>query len=189
VPRLARGRTLSPSFRTFSFEGSSLDSLVIYYKPGAGRCLWVLSPQDADNPELPEITLQALPASNLGRISPQPVPGKYPPTDLFGEEPRRAWCYYYQKAELARQFSDWVQIKALAQQARAEGYAPGNPNERLVFIEGYARSGDWEAALEQSLEVYAADQGLAPRLCSLWQRVSAQPLPTALEPLKCGVVP
>ena len=73
APRLARGEPLNPTFRNFTFQGDSLDSLVIYYKSGTGRCLWVLSPEDADNPALPELTVQALPVSDLSRISPEPA--------------------------------------------------------------------------------------------------------------------
>jgi hypothetical protein len=173
VPRLGRGRTFTPEFRTFSFRGSSLDSLVIYYKPGAGRCLWVLSPEDVDNPELPEITRQALPVSNLSRIQAQPAAGEYPPTDLFGREPAHGWCYYYQKAELARQQGDWQAIVQLGEQAEHGGYRAGNGHERLVFIEAEARTGDWQAALQHSAEVFAADNDLAPRVCRLWERIAA----------------
>lgn len=198
VPRLARGRQLTASFRTFSFRGSSLDSLVIFYKPGAGRCLWVLSPQDADNPELPEITLQALPVSNLGQIAPGPVTPGYPPTDLFGQEPAHNWCYFYQKAELARQLGDWQAIAELSRQAEAGNHSPNNQNEWLPFIEGLARNGEWEAALQKTQSVYAADTDLAPRLCNLWQRITdnGQPPPSAqadvdttLAQLGCHLAP
>ncbi len=174
VPKLARGRTFAPDFRTFNFIGSSLDSLAIYYKPGAGRCLWVLSPQDADNPEVPELTRQALPVSNLSRIEAEPAAGGYPPTDLFGKEPEHTWCYYYQKAELARQFDDWQSVIRLGEEARQKGFAAGNAHERLVFIEGYARSGGWEQARELTAAAYEMNADTAPRLCSLWQRLLAQ---------------
>ncbi len=172
VPRLERGRTFTPEFRTFNFNGSSLDGLVIYYKPGAGRCLWVLAPEDVDNPELPEITRQALPVSNLSRIQPEPVPGDYPPTDLFGDEPDHTWCYYYQKAELARQLGDWQGVLRLEEQAAQAGFEPGNANERLVFIEAFARTGRWQIALQQSADVFTVDDALAPRLCRLWERIA-----------------
>jgi hypothetical protein len=176
VPKLARERTFTPEFRTFNFRGSSLDSLVIYYKPGAGRCLWVLSPEDADNPELPEITRQALPVSNLSRIQAQPVPGDYPPTDLFGREPQHGWCYYYQKAELARQQGNWQEIVQLGALAEQGGLRAGNANELLVFIEADARTGAWQAAFEQSSQIFAAGSDLAPRVCRLWERISADTL-------------
>jgi hypothetical protein len=180
VPKLERGRALTASFRTFEFTGSSLDSLVVYYKPGAGRCLWVLSPEDADNPELPELTRQALPAANLSRIEPQP---RAPlPADLFGKEPAHTWCYFYQKAELARQQSDWRAVADLGDQAEGLGYQPGNANEWLPFIEGYAMSGRWPAAQQRTEEALAMDSEIAPRLCILWGRISVKrPVPAEIE--------
>jgi hypothetical protein len=174
VPKLARGRALISDFRTFNFAGSSLDSLVIYYKPGAGRCLWVLGPQDADNPDVPELTLQALPVSNLSRIEPQPLSDDYPPTDLFGKELPHTWCYYFQKAELARQLGDWQQIVDLGKQAQQAGYMATNQHENLVFIEGQARSGEWDQALKLTRDTFDANDETGPRLCRLWAGILQQ---------------
>ncbi len=179
VPKLARGKTFTESFRTFDFTGSSLDSLVIFYKPGAGRCLWVLSPEDADNPELPDLTLQALPVSNLSRIQAQPISNDYPPTEFFGEELEHNWCYYYQKAELAAQFGAWQQVAELGDEALAKGFSPGNSHEYLPFIEGYARSGHWDQAIARTQAAFTANELIAPRLCSLWKRILAQDIPPA----------
>jgi hypothetical protein len=182
VPKLARGRALTAAFRTFNFTGSSLDSLVIYYKPGADRCLWVLSPDDADNPELPELTRQALPVANLSRIEAQ---ARAPlPADLFGKEPAHTWCYFYQRAELARQQKDWQTVAALGDQAAGLGYKPGNANEWLPFIEGYALSGSWQGAQQRTEDALAASSDIAPRLCNLWGQILAQvavPAGTGIE--------
>jgi len=177
VPRLGRGRVFEESFRTFDFTGSSLEGLVIFYKPGAGRCLWVLSPEDADNPQLPDLTKVAAPVSNLSRIQPQPVSDDYPPVELFGREPERSWCYYYQKASLSVQFQEWERAAGLGDQAEQDGYTPVNPYEWLPFIQAYAMSGRWEAALGRTRSAFAADETLAPRLCRLWDQVTAQSIP------------
>ncbi len=179
VPKLPRGRTLNANFRTFDFTGSSLDSLVIFYKPGAGRCLWVLSPEDADNPEVPELTRLALPVSNLGRIQSEPISGGYPPTDLFGDEPPHTWCYYYQKAELARQFDDWQAVAQLGDQAQEQGYTPMNANEWSPFIAGYAYIGKWKQALERTMDAYDLNNDIAPRLCTLWGHIQTETSPPA----------
>lgn len=170
VPRLAREKFFDESFRTFQFSGSSLNSLVIYYKPGAGRCLWVLSPDDAGLLELPDITRQALPVANLSRIQPQPADLTGPAADLFGAEPEHTWCYYYQKAELARQQGSWQEIIELGNQADQKGFEPGNPYEYLPFIEAQARSGNWRQAARQTEIAWQANQDLAPRLCQAWRK-------------------
>jgi hypothetical protein len=173
VGELDLGLPVQRQLRSFWYNGSSEDSLVIYYQPGGGRCLWVLSPQDKDNPELPEITLKALPAANLQRIGSEPTPG-YPPEAIFGAEPEHDWCYYYQKAELARQRGDWKQVADLADQALAQGFSPNKPQEWLPFIEAFAYTGRWPEALERSLHVWRVNHDLSPRLCDLWERVEAR---------------
>jgi hypothetical protein len=183
VPKLSRGKTYDESFRTFDFTGSSLDSLVIFYKPGAGRCLWVLSPDDAIHTQLPDLTLQALPVANLSRIEPQPVSDDYPPTEFFGKEPQHTWCYYFQKAQLAAQFGQWDQVAELGDHAAKQGYAAGNLYEWLPFIEGYAYNGRWAEALQKTQAAFAADELIAPRLCLLWDRImtSGKRFPTDLN--------
>jgi hypothetical protein len=168
VPRLARDKQFSDSFRTFQFTGSSLNSLVIYYKPGAGRCLWVLSPDDNDLIELPEITRQALPVANLSRIQAHPTDPGGPPVELFGTEPEHSWCYYYQKAELARQQGQWQEIIDLEAEADQKDLLPGNPYEYLPFIEAKARLGSWQQAARQSKIAWEANPDLAPRFCRAW---------------------
>ena len=63
------------------------------------------------------------------------------PTSIFGSEPQHDWCYYYQKADLARQFQDWHQIGELGDEARAKGLAPADKSEWLLFIMAYERIG------------------------------------------------
>jgi hypothetical protein len=173
VGELRLGLPVQRQLRSFWYNGSSQDSLVIYYEPGGGRCLWVLSPQDEDNPELPEITLKALPAANLERIGSEPTPG-YPPEAIFGAEPEHDWCYYYQKAELARQMGDWEQVAGLADQALAQGFSPNKPQEWLPFIEAFAYTGRWPEALERSLHVWRVNHDLSARVCQLWERVETR---------------
>jgi hypothetical protein len=171
IPKLTQGESFTPSFRTFKFDGSSLDSLVVFYKPGAGRCLWVLSPDDSDNPELPDLTNLALPVSNLNRIEDSPTSSNYPPVEFFGKEPQHDWCYYFQKADLAHQMKEWGKVVQSGNEAQDLGYSPGNANEWLPFIEGYARSRQWQEALEFTHAAYLMDEDIAPRLCLRWDHI------------------
>jgi hypothetical protein len=170
VPKLIKGRDLSATFRNFTFKGNSLDNLVVN-KAGNGRCLWVLSPQDVDNPDLPELTKLALPVANLSRIEPEPVAGDYPAQDLFGKEPAHDWCYYFQKADLARQFDDWQKVAQLGDEAQEKGYAAQDANEWLPFIQGYAFTGQWEKAIDRSRQAFTLKAEIAPRLCNTWSGI------------------
>lgn len=150
VPRLERDIPLEANFRNFTFNGSGLNNLVVFYKPGTGRCLWVLSSDDIDNFDLPELTRQALPSSNLERIEPNPIDENYPSVDLFGEEPTHTWCYYFQKADLARQLGEWMEVTRLGDEAESLGFEPADANEWLPFILGYAHSENWNKALDRT---------------------------------------
>ena len=61
-----------------------------------------------------------------------------PQTIVFGEEPPRTWCYYYQRADLARQTGDWEQVSALEAEATRLGFAPADPLEWSPFLQAQA---------------------------------------------------
>jgi hypothetical protein len=148
-----------------------VDTVVVYYAPETGKCLWVLSPQDGDNPELPSLSKGMLPLSNLGRIEPERQAAEPPPTDIFGPEPPHDWCYYFQKADLARQMGDWQRVAQLGDEAQKLGYSPNNPQEWIPFIEGYARTGRWEEAIQRTEQVHRINFRVDPRLCDVWDRL------------------
>jgi hypothetical protein len=174
--KLPRGKPLNPQFRIYSFNGSSLDSLAIFYKTAVGRCLWVLSPDDADNADVPELTRLILPISNLSRIEREPREPGYPPVEIFGKEPEHTWCYFFQKAALAWQMQDWAAITDLGDEAEEKGYSPASPHEWLPFIEGYARLGQWEKAMDRTQRAFELNEEIAPRLCRVWGQIQEQPV-------------
>ena len=46
------------------------------------------------------------------------------PAPPFATEPGHTWCYFYEKAELARQIQDWDQIVALGSEAAEKELRP-----------------------------------------------------------------
>jgi uncharacterized membrane protein (UPF0136 family) len=67
-----------------------------------------------------------------------------PPAIVFGSEPPHGWCYYYQKANLARQMGDWDQVLEIGDQAFAQGYSPADLIEWMPFLQAYAHAGNIE---------------------------------------------
>jgi hypothetical protein len=180
IPSLLAGSDVQATHRDFTFNAKSHDSLMLYYDSKFANCLWVLGPQDQNDPYLPAITLQALPLSNLNRIQAQPFSGNYPDTNIFGKEPSHGWCYYYEKTDLARQLGDWEQVSELGDQARAKGFSPNasesnSPHEWEPIIEGYARTGRWADASQITLTSFQKDPNYQAALCNLWNRVKDQP--------------
>jgi hypothetical protein len=72
---------------------------------------------------------------SLVKTSAQPLS---PPAIIFGPEPARNWCYYYQRASLARQIGNWEEVARLGDQAAQAGLFPQDDVEWLPFYEGYA---------------------------------------------------
>lgn len=179
IEDLILGMPLSRVAYSSRFQGHSHESLVIHYQPEQYECLWVLRPQDQQIRALPEITREVLRLSDLERIQPdspyiQPIPG-----EIFGPEPAHTWCYYFQKADLARQLGDWERVVALWQEAWSNGFAPGNGVEYLPFVEGFAHTGNWEKAVELTLAAEKLPRVMAPALCATWDRLKMETSPSA----------
>lgn len=173
---MKKGKDIQYSFRKFKFTGSTLDTVFITYESEKGQCLWVLSPQDKDNPEINPMLADALPISNLDRIEPQAK--GIPLEAVFGLEPDHDWCYYFQKADLARQYFNWQEVVRLGDEAKKQGHSPNNPQEWLPFIEGYAMAGRWDDAIEITLHVRQVNRFLSPRICRFWEGILANSTPS-----------
>jgi hypothetical protein len=177
ISSFQKGMPLETSFRHYTFKGNSKDVLVVLYLPSEHHCVEVLTPSDANAPGIPDVSVSALTNSNLERIRAEATPG-YPPQDIFGAEPEHGWCYLYEKADLARQLKNWSEIASLGDQAQDAGYTPldsaaDTPFEWLPFIEGYARTGQWQKAEEISRQAVKKDAHIQARMCSLWSEISA----------------
>ena len=92
---------------------------------------------------------------------------------IFGAEPEKSWCYYFEKAELARQQGNWQRIVELGDQASVtdKQFQRSNVTELMPFIEGYLRAEQWETAIQLSLEAYQTWDNMHLMVCELWQGV------------------
>ena len=94
---------------------------------------------------------------------------------IYYPEPAQGWCYYFEKADLARQLGHWQEVAKLGNTAFGLDDHPNNPVERFVFIEGYVHVGDWDHALKFSRESYkVSPEYVGPLLCQLWKRIERQ---------------
>jgi hypothetical protein len=94
---------------------------------------------------------------------------------IYRPEPAHGWCYYFEKADLARQFGEWDSVTRLGDEAFALNDYPNNPLERFVFIEGYAHAGEWDRAIELSNVSYKVSKDfVGPSLCRLWERIETE---------------
>ncbi len=167
----------SSKFRSFSFKATMPDSVLLAYDAQQQHCLWVVYPERRDNPYLTDLVSTFTTISNPDRIQAAPPQAGYPPTDVFGREPGPDWCYYFEKADLARQTGDWPAVSSLGERAGQAGFKPGgNPAipayEWTPFVEGYARDGRWQAAIDLTLAAYQSDPGSEGMFCYLWGKIA-----------------
>jgi hypothetical protein len=177
LPDLTPGQPNVLDYRGPIFHGNTSNILVINFEPPG--CLRVIDPYVEEvNRLLPEAVRDATPYSNLSVIlfDQQAVR----PEQLYGAEPEHGWCYYFERADLARQMGDWAEVVRLGDIAFKLDDHPNDPVERFVFIEGYAHAGDWARAQELSTESYRVSRDyLGPMLCRLWTRIADGTTPDA----------
>ena len=178
IEDLMAGRPFEYSINFGRFQGNSLDSLVIYYRPEENQCLWVLQPEDATLRVLPPVLQQAAALSNLERIERASAPGHRMSADIFVPLSETDWCYFFQKASLARQFEDWDQVVELWTTAEKESLRPSNGVELLPFMESFAHRGDWEQAQILTIRANQLTNGMKHTLCPLWEQIASQTTPS-----------
>ena len=159
--------------RNLTFYGNSSDNVAVLHQTGSA-CLRVLDAPYQYDPLLHAGHQQLIPISNLSRILPEPGPVS-PDTDIFGAEPEHTWCYYFQKADLARQMEDWDAVLALYQQAESLGFTPKHGAEYLPFIEAFAQTGDWQTAYDMTMAADELSRGHKRILCSNWVQLGDIP--------------
>jgi hypothetical protein len=155
------------------FHGNTSQALVFYYSPP--RCLRLLDPEiDSQNRLIPEDSLLR-DAALLSSTAPILSASTARMPEVYAPEPAHGWCYFFEKADLARQMKDWQTVTHLGDDAFALSDYPNDPIERFVFIEGYAHTTDWEKAVELSQNSYKVSKNyVGPLLCKLWDRIARE---------------
>lgn len=184
LPGLEPGIPVIKDLRGASFTGSTSQALALYYSPP--KCLRVLDPEiDQGISRLPGMSREMKEASNisnLAQINPNPASPAQLPAALFKHQPlETSWCYFYEKAELARQEGDWQEISRLGDQGLGSDFKVDSSIELVPFIEGYARIGQVEKARQLSLEAQRkkpeGGQLTEEILCSTWSRIGRDARP------------
>lgn len=159
--------------RNLFFIGNTSDVVAVLHQT-EDSCLRVLDATYMYDPLLDEGHEKLIPVSDLSRIIPDPAPVS-PDTDIFGPEPAHTWCYFFQKADLARQTGNWGEVLDLYKQAQRLGYTPGYGAEYIPFIEAFAQTGDWQKAYDLTITAQALTPRHKKMLCSNWDRLGQIP--------------
>ena len=182
---------VNKELRSFSFSGSTSQTVLFYYSPPG--CLRILDPMRPE--EWINMPVALTEASSLARpelVRTQSNDAVRPPKNYFNPEPAHQWCYYFEKADLARQARDWAQVASLGEKALILPVQAQDAGEFFVFIEGYARAGKLAQSNQITQTVLDKNPPLKPNLCALWRRLADSPdlQPAAgqtLTRLSCGL--
>jgi hypothetical protein len=180
VQPLLVGQALTDQQHSTFFNGHSQQSVYFSFQPEDGQCLWVIRPEFAAFRWLPADLAQVSAITALERIRPQPVGPFNLMETIFGVKQTRPWCYYFQKAELARQSANWAEIHQLWQQASQHDLRPAHGLEYLPFIEAAGRLGDWKNAQTLTRSANKITRSMNSALCPVW-RTLAKEAPPAPE--------
>jgi hypothetical protein len=192
---LVKDADLSASMRNIQYQGNLSHAIAVSYHPSAG-CLRIIQDAYIGDPAVTEMDLK-----NLSISSPEiqilDTHSSNPPySNAIGKEPERGWCYYFQKADLARQFGKWNEILSIMSQADQLSLAPKDGAEYLPLMDAYANADQWSEVLSTSDLILQRTKGLEPFLCNQWQRYqssmqtssSASLIDSALEKYHCDAV-
>lgn len=171
VNDLLAGAPLEYQKFTMAFNGNSNQMLLLDFNPELKRCLWVLQPQDTNLRLLSDDMRKLAAGSDINLIK-QSDEEVSPPEEIYGEANTQTWCYYFQKADLARQYQEWNEIVRLWNEAQANGERADNGFEYIPFIEGLGHTGDWEQVKELTKFAKRITAGLEPSLCSALDRLA-----------------
>ncbi len=96
-----------------------------------------------------------------------------PPLIPFGAEPEHSWCFYFQKAALARQADNWDEIVSLAGQAFNLGLYPKDQIEWIPFLQAYATKNDLSHLAE--IQTKLTNSLVKKQVCEIFKDMESLP--------------
>jgi hypothetical protein len=166
IPDYVEGIPLKFELRDLKFDSTTSNGLVVYYKYGES-CLRVMTPAEKNFPNMDDNERELLAISHIGQIIPNDGNTALP-TGIFGSEAPRNWCYYFQKADLARSRSDWQQVVDLYREAESKELSPRNGTEYKPVIEALAHTGSWDEAQLLTAKGLERTGSAAQYFCDIW---------------------
>jgi hypothetical protein len=118
---LDKDQKIHQPYRSFSFTGSTNQVVAVKYNSPA--CLQVMDRVYANSislPNLSDMQVKELRLTDLSLIEPDPA--NQPLAAIFDSEPAVDWCYYFEKADLARQLGDYSGRQPLARKPFKKGW-------------------------------------------------------------------
>jgi hypothetical protein len=160
-----RGGAETP-LRRGNYLERDFGNVLVMVQSSENGCVRIL---DGSSPELSANDSEKMsliaPFSRLENIKTE---GEFqtPPAVVFGQEPEHGWCFYYQRADLARQQGEWQKIPLLLKEALDGGYYPEDGVEWMPFLQAYTMLGDVDH-VRSTAKLISIDKFVRVRACGV----------------------
>jgi NO-binding membrane sensor protein with MHYT domain len=180
LPALEKGLEINQKYRSYKFSGNTSNILSLMYKPPACMKITdrVLS-NSITNPNLTTLQVDELKLSNLLLI--KNTSDHKSLVDYFQSDSPNGWCYYFEKADLARQYQDYQLIANLGDEALEKDLSPRDASEWLPFLDGYIYKGEWDKVTIISEKILHEGGSYKDGLCYTINRILKDPIFTETE--------
>jgi hypothetical protein len=150
--QIEREMTTHRNYRTIEYDRDFRNTLIASM-PSSSSCVHFVDGEQRELSIFDDPLVQIVAEySKIDRII-LDAPTVTPPEVIFGSEPEHNWCYYYQKASLARQKGDWEEVVRLTDEALEKGYKPVDVAEWMPMYEGLWNQKRYETAKVISDEI------------------------------------
>ena len=155
-------------------------NILVLTQPADGVCVRAIDKRWSDISVFDnDFFVASSPKSKIENI----IPGSntsLPLTVLFGSEPPHDWCYYYEKADLARQQGKWPEVIKLAEQAQKQSLSPNDQIEWMPFLQAYAVAGDMKNVKQLSTRINT-EPFYKRQACDILHGMAAAGYPLSME--------
>lgn len=166
LPALEKGLEIDQPYRSFSFKGNTNQMIFLQFDPPA--CIHLLDEASRTPVQNDSDMLQkAIQLSNLNFIQNQQR-FSFPP--FFTADTDEDWCYFFEKADLARQRANWIEVIQLFNDAMAKKLEPSDPGEFFPFLEAFGHISDFNSAREISKQILERSIGMEKIICDIWKQ-------------------
>ena len=166
VMKIVSGKGSESPERRGNYLTRSFDNLLFMVQTTQGSCVRIIN---GDAPELSSAdSHRTILVSSYSQIENVRTDAEFstPPESVFGTEPQKKWCYYYQKASLSRQQGEWGEVIRLTEKALDEGFYPTDSIEWMPLLEAYAQTGNIDK-MRPYVSIIRSEPFLSLQACSI----------------------
>jgi hypothetical protein len=131
----------------------TFQNILVLTQPASTSCVHAIDPRWSGLSTSDNALVVALASrSRIENIAPD-APPPHPSELLFGSEPAREWCYYFEKADLARQQGKWEEVASLGDRVLKMGLRPRDLVEWMPFLQAYAARDDFKEVRDMAKRI------------------------------------